>query len=225
MDKIYLFLAGPGAWVAFVVFGVGILVRLAFLFGISRERDKIFYNHLSWKWGVRSIWHWLLPPAALTYRKKPIFAFSVWFFHLFLLVTPLFLSAHNILLQRNLGFSLWSMPDYIADFITVLFVLIGMGLLLRRLTRPEVRLLSGPRDYVLLLLTLAPFITGFLAYHQVGPYRVMLCLHMMAGEILLLVIPFTKLSHAFLFFPSRFFIGSDMGGRREQNGRAGARTW
>jgi nitrate reductase gamma subunit len=117
------------------------------------------------------------------------------------------------------------MPDHLADALTGVFILIGLGLILRRLLRAEVRILSAPRDYLLLLLTLAPFITGFMTYHQFGPYRIMLCLHMLTSEILLVLIPFTKLSHAFLFFATRFFIGSDMGGRREREGRVGTRTW
>jgi len=72
---------------------------------------------------------------------------------------------------------------------------------------------------VLLGLTVLPFLTGFLAYHQFGPYETMLILHIIFSEILLVLIPFTKLGHMILFFFSRAFIGFEMGGRR------GARSW
>ena len=74
-------------------------------------------------------------------------------------------------------------------------------------------------DYTLLLLTGIPFVTGFLAYHQVGDYKTLLILHILFAEILLIVIPFSKLAHIILFFFSRAFIGFEFGGRR------GARTW
>jgi len=82
-----------------------------------------------------------------------------------------------------------------------------------------VRILTTPWDYTLLVLTALPFVTGFLAYHQQGPYEVMLLLHVLFAEILLIIIPFSKLGHIILFFFTRAFIGVEMGGRR------GARSW
>jgi nitrate reductase gamma subunit len=98
-------------------------------------------------------------------------------------------------------------------------VLSALVLLVRRIVRPEVRILSTAWDYFLLVLTSAPFVTGFLAYHQIGPYKLTLILHILLSEILLIVIPFSKLGHIILFFFSRAFIGFEMGTRR------GARTW
>jgi len=47
----------------------------------------------------------------------------------------------------------------------------------------------------------------------------LMTLHLLTAEILLILIPFTKLSHMILFFFTRAFIGFEMGGRR------GARSW
>ncbi len=80
------------------------------------------------------------------------------------------------------------------------------------------RFLSTAWDYVLLILTSAPFVTGFLAYHQIGPYKLTLILHILFAEILLIIIPFSKLGHIVLFFFSRTSFGFEMG-------RRGARTW
>jgi hypothetical protein len=62
-------------------------------------------------------------------------------------------------------------------------------------------------------------VTGVLAFHQVGPKQMTLILHILSAEILLVIIPFSKLGHIVLFFFSRAFIGFEMGQRR------GARTW
>jgi nitrate reductase gamma subunit len=62
-------------------------------------------------------------------------------------------------------------------------------------------------------------LTGILAYHQMGPYELMLPLHIALSETLLIVIPFSKLGHMLLFFFSRAFIGFELGARR------GARSW
>jgi len=117
------------------------------------------------------------------------------------------------------GVSLPSLPEYLADYMTIALLIAALFLLLRRIIRPEVRILSSAWDYFLLVLTSLPFVTGVLAYHQIGPYMLMLVLHVLSAEVLLIVIPFSKLGHVILFFFSRAFIGFEMGTRR------GARTW
>jgi nitrate reductase gamma subunit len=89
----------------------------------------------------------------------------------------------------------------------------------RRIVAPEVKIVTTAYDYVLLAIALAPFITGYLAYHQWFHYKTMLILHVLSGEVMLVAIPFTKLSHMFLFFFTRAHIGSEFGQRR------GAVTW
>ncbi|MBW2368648.1 MAG: nitrate reductase [Deltaproteobacteria bacterium] len=215
----YDFLIGPALWIAAVFFVVGLLIRMAFLFGLSRERDRVLYNHVSFGWAARSVIQWLIPLGSASLRQQPVFGLMVYLFHLALLATPIFLDAHNIFLDEAWGVRLWSMPDALADVLTIMVVGSGLFLFIRRLYRPEVRILTGLWDYTLLLLTLAPFVTGFLAYHQWGPYHLMMLLHILSGEILLILIPCSKLGHMILFFFTRAFIGFEMGGRR------GARSW
>jgi hypothetical protein len=82
-----------------------------------------------------------------------------------------------------------------------------------------VRNVTYVSDYLLLAVVMLPFLTGFLAYHQLGPYRPMLILHMLAGEIMLIAIPFTRLSHMLFFFFTRAYMGSEFGNVRN------ARDW
>jgi nitrate reductase gamma subunit len=215
----YEFLTGPALWIAFVVFFGGLLIRVAYLFGLSKERDRVFYNHLDLGWALRSIGHWIIPWGSASLRQQPVFSIVLFVFHLFLLAVPLFLLAHNMLWEEAFGISLWSMPDKWADVFTVVVIVTGAFMFLRRLIRPEVRIMTSAWDYTLLILTLLPFVTGFLAYHQWGPYNTLLILHVLTAEILLVIIPFSKLAHVVLFFFSRAFIGFEMGTRR------GARSW
>ena len=215
----YAFLTGPAVWIAMTVFVSGLLVRIVFLIGLSREKDRGVYNHASFGWGVRSILHWVFPWAGAATRQQPVFALAVFVFHLCLVGVPLLLEAHNILWDEAFGYRLWSMPDALADALTIAMIASGVFLLVRRLLRPEVRVLTGAWDYALLILTMLPFVSGMLAYHQWGDYETMFYLHVVSGELLLIIIPFTKLSHMILFFFTRAFIGFEMGGRR------GARAW
>ena len=218
MNDIYEFLTGPGVWAAFIIFIGGLVVRLVYLLALSKERDRVLYNHASFGWALRSIFHWLVPLGSVGWRTQPLFATAFFVFHLCLLGVPLFLLAHNTLWQEAFGVSLPSLPDSVADVGTVVLLVAALVLLARRIVRPEVRILSTAWDYFLLILTCAPFVTGFLAYHQVGPYKLMMILHVFLAEILLIVIPFSKLAHIVLFFFSRTSIAFEMG-RRE------ARTW
>jgi len=219
INILYLFLTGPALWFTFLFFGCGILFRLIILFKISREKDRILYNHIHWLWGLKSIMHWLVPWASDAMRRQPIFTAVVFIFHILLIGIPLFLNAHNILWDESWGISLPSISDPWADILAMGFIGSGFFLFIRRLYRKEVRILTTKWDYALLWLTMLPFLTGVFVYHQWGPYPVMMILHILFGEILLVLIPITKLSHMMLFFFTRAFIGFEMGGRR------GARSW
>ncbi len=225
MSVLYEFLTGPALWLTFIIFFGGLLVRAAFYVGLSLERDRVFYDHFSITWSWRSIYHWLLPWGGNSFRKQPLFGLVFFVFHLCLLGVPIFLGAHNIMWEEAFGWSLPTLPNQVADWGALLLIACVVFLLLRRLVRPEVRILSGLWDYLLLLLTAAPFVTGYVAYHQYGDYQTWLVLHILASEVLMIIVPFSKLGHLMLFFFTRAFIGSDMGARREEYGRLGAHTW
>ena len=215
----YTILAGPALWAAFIIFFGGLIIRIAHLYRLSRKKDRVFYNHTGFSWGLKSIFHWLLPWGSASMRQQPVFSFIAFIFHISLLTVPLFLDAHNILWDEAWGISLWSLPDGISDVMTVILLVSILFLVIRRIVRPEVRILTETWDYVLLGLTALPFATGFLAYHQIGPYELLMILHLLSAEVILILIPFTKLAHMILFFFTRTFIGFEMGTRR------GARSW
>lgn len=215
----YEFLAGPVLWASLIIFVSGLALRMAALYVLSRKRDRVLYNHASASWAARSTLHWLTPWASASMRRQPLFTLTYFVFHVCLFAVPLFLLAHNMLLYEALGIRLWSMPERWADALTLVFLVSALILAARRILRPEVRILTTPGDYALLVLTVLPFLTGFLAYHQWTDYRAMMILHVLTAEILLVAIPFTKLAHMLLFFFSRAFIGFEMGARR------GARSW
>lgn len=218
-NTLYSFLSGPCLWVSAAVFFIGLFGRICILYGKSRSQDRIFYNHKSFSWGAKSILIWLIPWGSASLRRQPVFSLAAFVFHVALILVPLFLYAHNALFHEAFGISLPALPGGVADGLTVALVAAGVFLFVRRLLRPEVRILTEIRDYVFLLLTMAPFVTGFLAYHQWGPYEWMMVAHVFFGNLLLVLIPFTKLGHMALYFLTRAFIGFEMGGRR------GARAW
>jgi len=132
---------------------------------------------------------------------------------------PIFCLGHNVLLRQAIGFSFFSVPDGMTNFLTILILLGILFFFLRRLVVPRVRAVSAPYDHAVLLITAAPFLTGLLAYYQWGDYRTMITYHALAGDLMLVAIPFTKLGHMVFFFFARFFLGSEYSFGR------GGRVW
>jgi nitrate reductase gamma subunit len=100
----------------------------------------------------------------------------------------------------------------------VVFICVAF-FIIRRLFLARVRAISTIYDYIVLLIAVAPFLTGYLAYHQWFDYHTVIILHILSGELMLITIPFTKLGHMLFFFLYRFLIGSEYSFTR------GSRTW
>jgi len=107
----------------------------------------------------------------------------------------------------------------LADVLTIGVMITAVCIAIRRLALPEVRIVTTFYDFFLLLLSVAPFVTGFLAVHQAPHYQLWLYSHILSGELLLVAIPFTKLFHVVGFFLSRGQIGADFGIKRGYKGK------
>jgi nitrate reductase gamma subunit len=185
---------------------------------------------------------WILPPLPLETKPKkktagqfigncltslngtlwktdPLMTIVTSVFHVCLFLTPILLLGHNILLDQAWGVSLWSLPETVTDALT-LVVLVCVGFFLaRRLFLSRVRAITTAYDYLVLLIAVAPFLTGYFAYHQWFHYDTVIILHILTGAIMLITIPFTKLGHMLFFFLYRFLIGNEYSFAR------GTRTW
>ena len=214
----YEFVTGPLAWLAFGIFFIGVIVRaVLYIRGLDWKLDRVTYG-VNTKYGVRgavrSILYWIIPFGTTSWRKNPWFTIHVFILHIGLLFTPVFLLGHNILLKERWGFSFWTLSEGAADVLTVLVIVAALFLMLRRIALPEVRIITTAYDYLVLAIAVAPFVTGFFAYHHFGNYNAWLIAHILCGEIFLVAIPFTKLSHFILFFMSRAQLGMDFGIKR-----------
>ncbi|MGD8338107.1 MAG: respiratory nitrate reductase subunit gamma [Desulfobacterales bacterium] len=219
MREIYNFVSGPLAWLAFILFFGGCLYRLVRLFMLVKEKEPFIFTYMSWKYSLRSIFHWIIPFGTVNWRRHPVLTVVTFVFHISLLITPIFLLSHVILVDEALNLSWWTIPDAWADVLTVVVIIGCVFFLVRRLTQPEVKFVTSASDFVILTIVAAPFITGFIAYHQWIDYPVMMVLHVVAGEVLLVAMPFTRLSHMLLSPFTRAYMGSEFGKVRH------ARDW
>ena len=214
----YEFLTGPAAWLSFAVFFVGLLIRaLRYITGLDWKLDRVTYSQnigFGIKGALRSVGLWIFPFGTRSWRRVPVFTVTAFLFHLCLIITPIFLLAHNLILKEKWGISFWTLSETAADIFTLAVIIAGVFFLFRRMALPEVRILTSVYDFALILVAIAPFITGFIAHHQMSDYVFWLNVHIISGEIMLIAIPFTKLSHFVLFFLSRIQLGMDFGIKR-----------
>jgi len=214
----YEFVTGPLLWLSFVIFFIGCLIRIVrYIRGLDWQADRVAYRaHFSYgmKGAIRSIFFWLLPFGTRSWRNNPAFTILFYVFHICLIFTPIFLLAHNIILKERWGFGLWALPEKTADMMTIAVIATVILIAVRRIVLSEVRILTSPYDYIVLAIAVAPFITGYVAHHNPSNPQFWVIFHILCGEIMLIAIPFTKLSHFVLFFMSRAQIGMDYGIKR-----------
>ena len=217
---------GPLMWVATLIFIVGVIYRAIQLFMITRKKEQAFCPAASI--GEKDSpspspeekkLNLLISFQNSLIGKNPIMAIVSFVFHFCLFVAPIFAVGHSLVLYESWGISFFSLPDGLIDLFTILLLLCSFFFLVRRIIIPRVQSISSPYDYFLLFITAAPFLTGFFAYHQWFDYKTVIILHLLAGEAMLVAIPFTKLGHMVFFFFMRILLGSEYSFWR------GNRTW
>ncbi|MEN8781951.1 MAG: nitrate reductase, partial [Desulfobacterales bacterium] len=149
MREIYNFVSGPLAWLAFILFFGGCLYRLVRLFMLVKEKEPFIFTYMSWKYSLRSIFHWIIPFGTVNWRRHPVLTVVTFVFHIALLIAPIFLLAHVILVDEALNLSWWTLPDAWADVLTVVVIIGCVFFLVRRLTQPEVKFVTSASDFVI----------------------------------------------------------------------------
>jgi len=207
---VYEWVRGPFAWAALVAFAAGSLYQVFFSI-LTAKKETVPHAPNSTRDASRSILLGLIPMSTTTMRRQPVFTLITFVFHLCVVILPIFLLAHIVLWYESWKIQWWSLPDVLADLMTLWVILACGYFFFRRLRIPEVKQVTRPTDYALLMLIMLTFLSGFCAYHQWGPYRAVLILHVLSSEILLVALPFSKLGHMLFFGFSRAYMGLEFG--------------
>ena len=222
----YDLVRGPLVWVAFIVFILGTIYQMVRFYALSREKTPF---RLTKPTGGPPKTE--APPAepVLTFGQRmrlsiagtsPVTITVTTVFHVLLVLTPVFVLGHNVLWDLAWGVSPPSLSEAFTDALTLIVIAGGVYFLGRRLFMARVRAITSAYDYAILAIATAPFITGFLAYRHLFDYDTVIILHMLAGEIMLIAIPFTKLVHMPYFFINRFLLVHE-----NTFGAGGSRIW
>ncbi|MBU1697002.1 MAG: respiratory nitrate reductase subunit gamma [Proteobacteria bacterium] len=214
MHSFINFIMGPMVWISFLIFFIGVIFKLFQVIKMVNEKEKFIYTYLSLKYSFRSIFAWLIPFLPVSTRKSPVFYSISYVFHLLLFLVPLFLLSHVVLLEESMQWSWFTMNDAVADILTLIVIFSLLFFIIRRIVVPEVNFLTKLSDFGFILIVALPFVTGFLAYHQFFAYQWMVIVHVLSGELMLILIPFTRFFHMFMAPLTRAYTGSEFGNVR-----------
>jgi nitrate reductase gamma subunit len=216
--SMYEFIRGPLLWIAFAVFVGGSLFKLISMYRLA-VKEKSVIPTLSAKYGLRSLRHWIIPFNATNMRLHPVTTIVSFSFHICLLLAPLFAMGHAVLWNESFGISWYSLHPLIIDIMTLVVIFGFFYFVIRRIVSPTVRNVTSPFDFIIVAIVVSPFVTGFIAHHQLLPYENIIVAHVVCGVLWLMAIPFTRLAHMFWFVFSRAYMGSEFGAVRN------ARDW
>ncbi|VEN73402.1 Nitrate reductase [Candidatus Desulfarcum epimagneticum] len=220
MLSLYDFLTGPMLWISFIILIGGLLFNLVGMFVSIHKKERHIYSYMSLKYSLRSIFMWSVPFATTNMRLRPVMTVVAFAFHICLMAAPALIISHGALWEESWNLT-WTavITEGAGDVMTLIVIASCLFFLGRRLFLPEVKFLTSPSDFFILAMVAAPFVTGFFAFHQLGPYRLFMIAHVLSGEILLMAIPFTRLSHMISGPFVRAHTGSEFGMVRK------ARDW
>lgn len=198
---------GPGLDIAVGIFLLGVLWRLIEIYSLGRRKDLAAPRHAAGASGLHTVFRRSMPPQGML-KRSPVSYIGGYIFHIGLAII-VFLFAPHILLVTNLtGLSWPGLPSRIVDLVAVVTMAAMVVMLVDRINKPVKRFLSTFEDWFTWTVTFLPVLTGWMAVqHMLLPYTTMLALHILSVEILLVVLPFTKLFHAFTLFGSRWYNG------------------
>lgn len=198
---------GPALQAAVIIFVIGMVIRLFEILLLGRKKDLSVARADHIAAGFRTIVTRNVPFKG-TWKHQ----LSGYIWHTGFFIVLLFFAPHIQFFKHTLGISWFAISNSIIDIATIVTMAALMFSLLLRITEPVRRMLSTADDYLAWFVTFLPIATGFMAFHHViADYTLMLAIHIMSINLLLVVFPFTKLTHAVTVFFSRWYNGAVSG--------------
>jgi|YelNatPaOPRAMG01_1025707.scaffolds.fasta_scaffold00093_43 nitrate reductase gamma subunit len=207
MQSIIDFARGPLFRLCFTIMLLGLL-RVLFIefWGIYKAYSKACDKQIPWRLVLSRTFEWLIPARKLV-KSGDVYSFVSILFHIGLIAAPVFLFAHITLLKSSIGIGWLSLPYKFEFWLTLSTIILSFFLLVLRIARRTIRLLSRPEDYLWLILILFPFVTGFVCANidiSATLYEFLMAVHVISADLIFALIPFTKIVHCVLAPFSQF---------------------
>ncbi|WP_340694865.1 hypothetical protein [Hydrogenobacter thermophilus] len=136
-------------------------------------------------------------------------------FHFGFLGLTFFVPAHAFLWKKITGLYVPAVPNIVSDMLAYAALGSLVALTVHRMLNPVLKLLTGKDEYLANFLIAMILFTGLLASKWAGGglYVWILSTHMFLADILIIYIPFSRLSHFIYYFLSVGFMGWNAGKR------------
>lgn len=209
--ELLIWVRGPGLALALAICLFGIILRLFEIQALGRKADLAPARAVTPGSGWRTLLSRSLPPEGML-KRAPLTYLGGYVFHIGLAIAVFFFVPHIELIRGLLGLSWPGLPNLFVDIATVAAILAMLAVLGSRLTDPVKRFLSGKGDWLAWALTFLPLVTGYAAFHHLAEnYTLLLALHILSVELMLVVLPFSKLFHVVSLFMARWYNGQIAG--------------
>jgi len=206
-----LWVRGPAFNAAIFIMCAGLVIRFLEIFLLGRKTDLAEARGSAAAGGLRTLFSRFIPDAG-SYQRSGFTVVSGYIFHIGLFIVIFLFVPHILVFEEATGLSWPGLPSNIIDASNVVTMLALLGVLIHRIKDPVMRMLSEFNDYLVWFVTFLPLLTGYLAFHRVGFSAPMLIgLHILSVELLMVLFPFTKLSHAFTLWMARWYNGAIAG--------------
>jgi len=201
MEALLDFARGPLFRLSLAVMLLGLArIFILELFALWEAYRRAGDKTIPWGFVGRRTVRWMFPVKHV-FVNRPVYSVLSILFHVGLILVPLFLYAHVELWRSGLGFGWWTLSKGVADALTIITIVTAAGLVIGRLSSAASRFISRKQDYLWPLLLLVPFISGYLCAQagvSAGTYKLMMLIHVFSGELIFVLLPFTKIAHCVL---------------------------
>ena len=204
---------GPGLQIATIVFVAGVVIRILEILLLGRKANLAEAKGSEMTNGLKTIVTRTFPDKT-TFKRSSVTIVAGYIFHIGMFISFFFFAPHILFFKDLIGISWPAMPTAFVDACAVISIIALLAVLINRLTNKVMRYLTTFEDLLTWFLTLAPLVTGYIAFHRIGfSGPSLLAIHLLSVELLLIVFPFTKLMHTFTLFLARWYNGAISGYR------------
>ena len=214
-NDVLSFARGPLFQVSLLVFIAGMVYRLVRVIGLGWSKDRVRPKRSEAKGVVMSflkaiiIWPFI-PWVKNTFKKNPIIYLAGGLFHLGLFVILVLGTPHMLAWKSLLGVGWRTLGLPIVDWFAAVTIIAMVVLFINRLINPVLKLLTGPAEWLNLLFVFLPMVSGYImTHHLFFRYEVLYSIHMLTVDLMLIWIPFSRISHFVFYFFSRTIHGKE----------------
>ena len=202
---------GTGFQIASMIFVFGIIIRFFEILMLGRKANLAEPKGSEMSGGLNTIASRFVPDKGV-FKRSTFTIVSGYIFHIGLFVTIFLFAPHILIFKDVVGLSWPSLPTPVVDAVAVITIIALVAVLVHRLRDPLMNYLSNSQDYFVWFVTILPLVTGYIAFHRIGlSAPSLMAIHILSVELLLVVFPFTKLTHTFTLFLARWYNGATSG--------------